>query len=130
MGHRVLIIGRSRAADIRLRERSVSRLHAEFVVTDDGLLHVSDRSSANGTWIDVKGRWERLTQRTVTERDRLRFGSHVIEIAELVRRQPVRRLADQPEDGPAAGPGNKRDADDLPMGPVRRNPETGEVIAD
>ena len=75
MAHQVLIVGRSRRADIRLRDLSVSRQHAELVVGSDGTLHIADRSSANGTWIEAEGRWQRLRQRTVAADDRLRLGN-------------------------------------------------------
>lgn len=131
VGYRVLVIGRSRRADICLRDGSVSRLHAELTLADDGTLHVSDKLSTNGTWIDENERWRRLTQRKVRPADRLRLGRVEIEVSELLRRAPA---------GLAAGSGGYREegrgrsgnvgGSSLPAGPVRRNPETGEVIAD
>ncbi len=129
MGYRVLVIGRSRSADIRLRDRSVSRLHAELVVAEDGRLHVTDRSSANGTWIDAGGRWERVRHHAVTPRDRLRFGSLAVEVSAMLRRVSVRQAAGRPAGDREAGRSATNYANDLPKGPVRRNPETGEVIA-
>ena len=109
-------------------------MHAELVVGDNGLLHVADRSSANGTWIDVDRRWERVTQRSVTQHDRVRLGSYVVAVSELLRRAPRRDGVDGgAHTGNRGGPtdsGNRRDTNDLPEGRVRRNPETGEVIAD
>ena len=100
-------------------------------MADDGTLQVSDKSSTNGTWIDENGRWRRLKQGKVRLADRLRLGSVEIEVSELLRRAPA---------GLAAGSGGNRDegrgrsgdvgGNGLPAGPVRRNPETGEVIAD
>ena len=124
------VIGRSRRADIRLRDESVSRLHAELVVAENDLLHVADRSSANGTWIHVDGRWKSVTQRIVTERDRLRFGAHEVAVSELLHRAPVQQAAGDARDGAGASGDDRGNTNELPDGPVRRNPETGEVIAD
>lgn len=121
MGHRVLIVGRGRHADVRLTDASVSRLHAELVVADDGMLHLGDCSSANGTWIEQEGEWKRVTQRAVALNDRLRLGSIDISVSELVGRAGS-NIGDAARAHPAAG--------DLPSGPVRRNPKTGAVIAD
>ena len=126
----MLVVGRGRRADIRVRDKSVSRLHAELVLGGDGTLHVADRSSANGTWIEAEGRWRRLTQRTVTSADRLRLGDVEIEIKELLRRAPPRTTGGAGDRDEESGRSGNRNTDDLPRGPVRRNPETGEVIAD
>ena len=76
MEHRVVTIGRGAETDIRLADDSVSRLHAELVVSAGGLLHVADRSSTNGTWIRCGGQWERVRQRMVEPLDRLRLGEY------------------------------------------------------
>lgn len=137
--HRVLIVGRGRGADIRLGDASVSRMHAELVVGGDGTLHVADRSSANGTWIAVDGRWQRVTQRSVTPADRLRLGDARITVAELLSLAPEPRSGYGGSGSQPAGRGGDMDdelphrpenARNLPQGRVRRNPETGEVIAD
>ena len=131
MGHRVLTVGRSRRADVRLAAASVSRLHAELVIAEDGALHVADRSSANGTWIETGGTWERIAQRRVAAGDRLRFGDVEIAVAELLRRAPAPLSAGKASDAAReSGRHAARDAGDLPAGPVRRDPRTGEVIAD
>jgi DNA-binding NtrC family response regulator len=49
-----VIVGRGEEADVMLEDRSLSRLHAEFVLTQDGLLRVRDLGSTNGT--HVRGR--------------------------------------------------------------------------
>ncbi len=137
MTHRLLTIGRGRKADIRLQDRSVSRLHAEFIVAGRGILYVADRSSANGTWIETNGAWKRIRQRTVLPSDRLRFGRAELTAAELLSRLPEpprERTGAQvgapnaavPPPGSTTGPPD----DDLPSGQVRRNPLTGEVVGD
>ena len=131
MGHRVLIVGRDRQADIRLDDPSVSRRHAELVVADGGDLHIADRASANGTWIESGGRWERIGQRTVRSEDRLRLGDVSIAVSELLLRVPAGVNAGAPDNRPAAiGTADARPADSLPRWRVRRNPRTGEVTED
>ena len=135
MSHRLVTIGRSRTADIRLQDRSVSRMHAELIVAARGLLHIADRSSANGTWVGSGGAWKRVRQHTVRPSDRLRFGRAELTAAELLSRIPER-----PEDGAGAWGSSRSVAvaprgattglpdDGLPRGRVRRNPLTGEVV--
>ena len=118
----MLIVGRGRRADIRLDDRSVSRLHLELVIGGGGEVHIADRSSANGSWVWTEGEWKRVTARAAVPEDRLRLGACEVTVAELLRRAPERALLD-----PGADSG--RVDDGLPVGPVRRDPETGEVIA-
>lgn len=66
-----LVIGRSRSCDIRLREDTVSRLHAALVWRDDGLV-VEDLGSSNGTFVNGE---RVLSPRTVVAGDAVRFGS-------------------------------------------------------
>lgn len=126
----MLVVGRGRRADIRVGDKSVSRLHAELVLGGDGTLQVADRSSANGTWIEADGRWRRITQRTVTSADRLRLGDVEIEIKELLRGVPRWAAGSTGNRDEESGRSGKGNTDGLPRGPVRRNPETGEVIAE
>lgn len=131
MKHRVVTIGRGTEADIRLADDSISRLHAELVVSAGGLLHVADRSSTNGTWIRSRGRWERVRQRMVEPLDRLRLGELEVPVFELVRRIPdsieLPRTS-RPEATPARAQPQSSADDGLPRGRVRRNPLTGEVM--
>jgi len=66
-----LVIGRSRSCDIRLREDTVSRLHAALVWRDDDLV-VEDLGSSNGTFVNGE---RVLAPRTVMAGDSVRFGS-------------------------------------------------------
>jgi uncharacterized RDD family membrane protein YckC len=66
-----LVIGRSRSCDIRLREDTVSRLHAALVWRDDGLV-VEDLGSSNGTFVNGE---RVLSPRTAVAGDSIRFGS-------------------------------------------------------
>lgn len=65
------VVGRSRSCDVRLREDTVSRLHAAFVFDDEGLL-LEDLGSSNGTFLNGQRVMER---QRVRPGDQLRFGS-------------------------------------------------------
>lgn len=65
------IVGRSRSCDVRLREDTVSRLHAAFVFDEQGIT-VEDLGSSNGTF--VNGLKVREPRRLVSG-DRIRFGA-------------------------------------------------------
>jgi uncharacterized RDD family membrane protein YckC len=66
-----LIIGRSRSCDIRLREDTVSRLHAALVWRN-GELVLEDLGSSNGTFVNGD---RVLDPRTLGAGDELRFGA-------------------------------------------------------
>ena len=48
---RLLLIGRGTEADIRIPDRSISRIHARLEPTPDGL-KLEDLGSANGTFVN------------------------------------------------------------------------------
>ncbi len=123
--HRVLIVGRGREADLRLANRTVSRLHLELVLGAGGEIHVADRSSRNGTRMWSDGRWKPLTATPVSLSDRLQLGDLEITVADLLQRA----LPDRVDDGRGIDRAADPDPDpDLPHGKVRRHPETGKVI--
>lgn len=66
-----LVVGRSRSCDVRLRDDTVSRLHAALVWRG-GTLVLEDLGSSNGTWVNGE---RVLSPRSVVAGDNLRFGS-------------------------------------------------------
>ncbi|MCS7182828.1 MAG: FHA domain-containing protein [Thermoanaerobaculum sp.] len=62
-----VVVGRSRSCDVRLREDTVSRLHAAFVWDEGGWL-LEDLGSSNGTF---------LNGQRVVEPQRVKAGDHV-----------------------------------------------------
>ncbi|HEX5927124.1 MAG TPA: FHA domain-containing protein [Baekduia sp.] len=64
-----ILLGRSRAGDVRFLEPSVSRRHAALQRVDGGWLLV-DRASTHGTW--VNGR--RIDRAVVADGDEIRLG--------------------------------------------------------
>ena len=119
--HRVLLVGRSREADIRLDHPTVSRLHLELVLGRAGEIYVADRSSRNGTRVEKSGEWRRITARLVSCDARLRLGDATVAVSELLRRAdpPTSKSGRTAQPNPLTG---------LPSGRVRRDPETGELI--
>jgi len=73
-------VGSAEACDIHLKERSVSRLHAELELRDDGVW-VRDLGSRNGTFIhDVRVEVARLPSVAT-----MRFGNLRVELVEVQR---------------------------------------------
>jgi len=66
-----LVVGRSRSCDVRLRDDTVSRLHAALVWRG-GTLVLEDLGSSNGTWVNGE---RILSPRSLVAGDTVRFGS-------------------------------------------------------
>ena len=117
-------IGRSRRMDVALQSAKVSRRHAEL---DVGGPHANryvlrDCNSANGTSVFREGRWRRISREVVRPSERVRFGDFETTIAKLLAAVPAARGA--------AAKDQRRSSEDRPVGPVKRNPGTGEVMRD
>lgn len=110
---------------------SVSKLHAELVVTDDGRYYLTDRRSTNGTFLYRPGapgreeRWERIAQCYVNAHDEVMFGEYRIAVSDIVD-----RAAPAPQPGPHPRPGGGGQRPIARPGQIRRNPQTGEIIKD
>ncbi len=114
----VLSIGRANSAtvtDIVLpaSEDTIGHRHAEVSIRPDGLCHFLDLNSANGSFIEENGTWQRIRQTTVSLDTPLRLGSFETTAAALLR---FRRLP--PPSPPLPEP---------PPAKPRRNPLTGEI---
>ena len=123
LGRRIRI-GRSRRMDVALQSAKVSRRHAEL---DVGGPHANryvlrDCNSANGTSVFREGRWRRISREVVRSSERVRFGDFETTIAKLLAAAPAAR-------GDAAKD-RRRSPEDHPVGRVKRNPGTGEVMRD
>ena len=81
-----LVIGRSRSCDVRLREDTVSRLHAAFIQGPAGPV-LEDLGSSNGTFLNEE---RVLGPRAVVEGDAVRFGSLCGSIERLDALSPTR----------------------------------------
>ncbi len=72
--HAVYSIGRSRDADIQLSDSTISRNHAELVITAAGKYYLIDCASSGGTFV-VKGNEKTaIKQAFVSQTDNLSFG--------------------------------------------------------
>lgn len=79
-----LTIGRRPDSDIRIRDETVSRRHAELTVTSNGRYYVTDCGSLRGTRVLRGGEWIPLRQGYVDPDERLRFGEFETKLAHLL----------------------------------------------
>ncbi len=78
-------IGRGLNCDIVLSDDTVSRVHAELTLLEDGKLLVTDCSSTQGTFLMQHGGEARaIKQELVLARDTLRFGNVSMSVKELL----------------------------------------------
>jgi predicted component of type VI protein secretion system len=77
-------IGRERQCDVAVFDDSVSRLHAEIWLAEDGSLMMSDCGSANGTTV-VRGQEKfPLRQEVMLPGDLVRMGGVMLSVQEMV----------------------------------------------
>jgi len=76
-------IGRDAACDIRIADDSVSRVHAEMTLTEDGALILRDCGSRNGTSLVRGGKTTPMRQETIRSSDQIRFGEAWVAAADL-----------------------------------------------
>ncbi len=82
---RVFLIGRHQDCDLKLDDSSVSRCHAEVVLTADGRYFITDRNSTGGTFVHrgsvsdsdsaSDSGWRPVRQAFIDPADRLRLGT-------------------------------------------------------
>lgn len=77
-------IGRDRSCDIPIADDSVSRLHAEIWLADDGALMLADRGSSNGTTLLRGQEAFPLRVDVVLPGDQVRFGRALLAVQDLV----------------------------------------------
>ena len=118
-------IGRGTDVDIRIDDATVSRVHAELVVTAKGSYYLTDCVSRNGSYVARNGEWIRIRQEFISPADAILLGRYRTTALGLLQKLGAR--VDSDPGSPAADP---KPADNLPEGNVRRNPDTGEIIPD
>ena len=106
----------------------MSRLHAELVRGKDGTWYLTDRNSTGGTYLHSRGEWVPVKQGFVRAEDRVMLGAYACGMDELLRRIPDGAKASPAADGAEQGSGTPV-RDDLPAGPVRRDPVTGDILS-
>ena len=95
-----IALGRHESNDLMLESRTVSNYHAE-ILNENLQLTLRDLGSTNGTFLNEV----RIDEQRVTTGDRIRIGSHVLNVQ---RRAPVskyERLLRVPRDPDVFGPG-------------------------
>lgn len=122
------VIGRSTAADIKLSDPTVSRLHAELVHSGDGTWYLTDRRSSGGTYRMDAGSWNEIVQDFVRSGDRLRLGGYECTLDDLLRLIPAVPGAAAGSVGGGTGGGAPTVQDDRPRGDVVRD-EYGQVVS-
>jgi adenylate cyclase len=132
MAIRAFSIGRKPDNDIVLNHESISRLHAELVLTDDGRAYLTDCGSSCGTGVMRQGKWENIQQAFIDTSELLRFGKYEIAAGSLLAQIPRREISSPPPSASdVSSQSDVTQSDMSPLGvPVRRDPETGEIIPD
>jgi hypothetical protein len=77
-------IGRERSCDVPVADDSVSRVHAEIWLNEDGSLMLADRGSSNGTILIRARQASPLTQAIVVAADEVRLGNVTLSVADLI----------------------------------------------
>jgi hypothetical protein len=77
-------LGRGAECHIVLDHESVSRMHAQIRITDEGFLEVQDVNSGNGTFLNRNKRWIRIKKAVLGTEDRIRFGEQELPLEKLV----------------------------------------------
>ena len=100
--HLTLTVGRDADCDVVLAHETVSRVHAELVVGDEGLIFLCDRASSHGLFVAAGGQWEVVTQQVVEPDDTVLLGELQIRVDELIQRGKAARRRAEREGGDAA----------------------------
>lgn len=116
-GPESIVVGREDGCDLRVRDASVSRRHAQVTRLPDGF-YVTDLGTTNGTFVLHGTEWRMVQEAFAAPSDHLRFGRFEISVAQLVSRFTDGRYR-------ASGSGYEH-LD--PHGPKMRDPATGEVL--
>jgi pSer/pThr/pTyr-binding forkhead associated (FHA) protein len=93
-----LTIGRERNCDIQIADDSVSRVHAEIAVSDDGKLSLRDLASSNGTILIRGGQRRRIQQEFLSATDHVMFGEVVVSVKDLLDTVQSRAQKERPPD--------------------------------
>lgn len=83
---RVLRVGRDSGNEIHINDGSVSRVHAELVITEGGRYYLTDCASSWGTEVNRGDDWEKVTQTYIEEDTQLRLGRWEGMISDLMAR--------------------------------------------
>lgn len=129
--------GRESSCDLVLEHSTVSRVHASMELAENGLVHLQDEGSRNGTFLNRNDSWIRIRKITLCIGDRIRFGEAEVPLAQLTTifgRHARTRLEAQHFPLQHGNLGNRSFAAQFDQGPLlqkpRRNPATGKIEED
>ena len=77
-------LGRGVECDVTVNHESVSRVHVQIHVTEEGYLAIQDENSHNGTFLNRNNHWIRIKKVILGAEDRIRFGDEEIPLDTLV----------------------------------------------
>jgi len=129
--HTLYVAGRNKDCEIVLDDPTVSRQHLEIVVTASGRFYLTDRNSSSGTTLLRNNDWVALRQAFVEKTDQIRLGELSMTVQELALHIDNYNSSAGSAAGKKPGSGAEWSAkDELPEGPVKRDPITGEILGD
>lgn len=126
-------IGRDQSNDVVIDDNSVSRLHAELVLSKSGKMYLSDCKSNNGTFVGRDGQWVPIIQNFIEPAEVILLGRHqttgsqLMAMAQASARARAGKSA-PPSQSKRSHAEEQRQKNDLPSGKVRRDPGTGDII--
>ncbi len=112
-------IGRD-AKDIIINDQGVSRHHAELIALKDGRYYLTDCNSASGTFIFRNKQWQKIKQDFVAENEMINLGKSQYTAHELMAMSQKKK--------PSLSAENSGASNHLPIGKVKRDPITGDII--
>jgi pSer/pThr/pTyr-binding forkhead associated (FHA) protein len=122
-------IGRSADSDIQLDDSTVSRTHAEMVITAEGKYYLTDCGSSGGTYL-LDGNDKKLIKQTFVDQvDNLCFGEYHTSVQQLISMIDEILASGNSAQGKKGKRIESTPQDALPDGPVRRD-VSGGIISD
>ena len=120
-------IGRNSDMDIRIDDITVSRIHAELIMTANGEFYLTDCGSSGGTYVARNGEWIPIRQEFIAPTDAILLGRYQTTAQQLIAmaaqgnrdNKGVRHSGEERTPLPT---------DDLPGGAVQRDPNDGRII--
>ena len=76
-------IGRGPDVDIQINDRSVSRVHAELIVTESGSYYLTDCASKHGSYVVRNGEKTSIRQEVISPTDEILLGHYRTTVREL-----------------------------------------------
>ena len=119
-------IGRNEDMDIRLDDSTVSRIHAELVVTANGEFYLTDCDSSGGSYVARNGEWIPVRQDFIAPADDILLGRYQTTPQRLLTMAVKGDHLE--EDRHSDEERTPLPTDDLPEGDVQRDPGYGRII--